>query len=75
MNIKDYIPKGISLESTDENISEIIKEIKTKELNKETAKKLFTFIDLTTLNTTDNYEKVNKLCSKVNNLGINFPEM
>jgi deoxyribose-phosphate aldolase len=38
-------------------------------------KKVFSLIDLTTLNTADTDKKVNELCEKVNNFSNNFPDI
>ncbi len=43
--------------------------------NAESLKTIFNLIDLTTLKSTDNSAVINKMCSKVNQLNENYPEM
>lgn len=60
----------------DKEVNEALIEVKKKsELNRDenVLKKLFSLIDLTSLNTTDNYTNIQEMCQKVNNFSSHYP--
>lgn len=80
--LKDKLTQAIStyfLDYKDENVSNLVKRIVDEELEKndtvDNLKTIFSLIDLTSLNTTDNSVNITKMVNKVNQFGENFNEM
>jgi len=72
--ILDIYKKDISIEAVKSEIEKLKKDIpKLKTI--ENLKKIFSFIDLTTLNTTDSKTIGLKFCENVNNFQKKFPNM
>lgn len=74
--VEDLIKKfssGVDEKDMKETIENAKKELANYN-NKETFKRIYNFIDLTSLNTTDNREVIKKLCDRVNNFYENHPE-
>lgn len=63
----------------DETVAEAVKEIIDNDFENndtiENLKTIFSLIDLTSLNTTDNSINISKMVNKVNQFGENYPEM
>lgn len=66
-NLNDDIVKN--------EIENLLKNFLSENCNKETYKEIFSFLDLTTLNVTDNYESVLKLVDMVNKMDNDYPEI
>jgi deoxyribose-phosphate aldolase len=72
MNEFNY-SKAPSEKEVSERISELNASV-LKNKNEKTLRKIFSCIDLTSLNTTDTTEKIKKMTSKVNNFNSHFPD-
>ncbi|MEN8227154.1 MAG: deoxyribose-phosphate aldolase [Bacteroidota bacterium] len=72
------ILSDFNLTVDEEQVNQLLEKIK-KSLpppgDKETLKKIFGLIDLTTLSERDNIENVSRMCEKVNQLGEVYPSM
>lgn len=66
-NLNDNIVKN--------EVENLLKNYLTENCNKEVYKDIFSCLDLTTLNVTDNYESVLKLVDMVNKMDNDYPEM
>jgi deoxyribose-phosphate aldolase len=55
--------------------NEISKAMENVKIDKETLKHMFSCIDLTSLNTSDNYPSINTLTQKVNDFPNHYPDM
>lgn len=64
---------------TDQKVEDSVKKILKNALDTnntvENLRQVFGFIDLTSLNTTDNRENITKMVNKVNQFGANYPDM
>ncbi|MEN8251425.1 MAG: deoxyribose-phosphate aldolase, partial [Bacteroidota bacterium] len=72
------ILSDFNLTVEEEQVKHLLEKIKKSlpaRVDKETLKKIFGLIDLTTLSERDNIENVSIMCQKVNQLGEEFPSM
>jgi deoxyribose-phosphate aldolase len=61
-----------------EEVKQLLEKIRSNlpsKSDKELLKRIFSFIDLTTLSERDNIENVSQMCERVNNLGESYPSM